>query len=1619
MPLSAFPAPPPLASSSVSGLVGTGTQTFAGDKTFNGLVSLVQVLHLAKIITGSLPAAASHEGAIVYDDTTNTVKFSDGSTWTALGGGGGGSITGSGVAGQVTFWNGASSIAGDTLFIWDAVNNRLAIGIATATEALHVVGNIRLSGALMPNNLPGTAGQVLTSAGAGAAATWTTPTTGTVTGTGSAGAIPYWTGATTLSEDPTVFFWDATNNRLGIGNAAPSEALHVTGNVRFSGALLPNNTAGTSGQVLTSAGAGVVPTWTTPTTGTLTGTGSSGALAFWTGATTLSEDPTQLFWDNTNNRLGIGTASPSESLQVVGNVRFSGALLPNNTAGTSGQVLTSAGAGVVPTWTSVGTVTGTGSSGAVAFWTGTNTLSEDPTQLFWDNTNNRLGIGIAVPTAGLHIVNGAPTRLYVDVNSNNVINAIQLGQPVTATYGDPTNNGFINVYALNPDIAGSGFAVRSLTNSLANSSQSQAAIYGEGMANLAVSYDYVAGISAYAEAINSGALNWIAGMETNANYAGSGTVQRVVGLRVRDMGRASGTVVNAAGIWIEQQDAVATNTYALKYDHSSAPFAIKDNGRVGIGVAAPSEMLQVVGNVRFSGSLLPNNLAGTSGQVLTSAGAGVAPTWTTPGTGTVTGTGTSTRVAIWTGTSSIGDDAGFIYSGGRLGIGAAPGNGDVHVKKTLNGQASVYIENPSTGTNAEATLQLLNSTGALNARLLSSGWTPQFGVESANQFFLRTDSAITNGILITTGGARPLKLGTSDTVRLSFDGSTGLATFTAGVTIPATTTITGSSSNFQVNTNAIFVDASNKRVGIGKTPGAYALDVVGIGEFTNGLDLLSTTTDNAVIKFQNTNAAAALNGLTFFDAGTVQRGMLGYGNSGGGAPFANNIYVRMFSGSPPDFSIISGTTETARFKATGDFYVDTNVLYVDSVNNRVGINNGSPTVPLDVTGAGVFSGTVTGATPSLGTHLATKAYVDAAITGLDVKQSVRAATTANITLSGAQTIDGVSVIAGDRVLVKNQSTGANNGIYDAASGAWTRSADADNSVAGEVTSGMFAFVTEGTVNGDTGWTLTTNDPITLGTTALVFAQFTGGAGTSAAGGTGAVQFASGSSFAADAANFFWDDTNNRLGIGNNAPSEALHVTGNVRFSGALMPNNTAGTSGQVLTSAGAGTVPTWTTPGTGTVTGTGVATKLAFWTGTSAIDDAAGLFWDSATGRLGIGAAPVGEQVEITNTDLANTTSLYAHHDIAGGSGLAGQDVMGILTTTITEITGTESVGTNVGLEAYSEVNGASSGNVSEIIGARAKAAFSGAGNVSTLASLHVDTINLTNGTATKLAGINIDPQPDTATNSFALVYNHSTQPFAVRADGRVGIGTSTPTFGLMEIAFTGGSGDSGLYVHSTVPGGSGLTASNALYGETIHEITGTEAITNGIAGISSYAEVTGSSTGNTNYIAGLEANAAFTGNGHCDVLIGLQVYDLTHTGVGTVDLLCGINISAQTNPAVESYAIRYPHGTSPWWVTGSGDMFTSGRRKRLHPVTADITLDDRYHKLLIDASGGNITITLPPAASQGREYVFKRVDASANTVTVLPDGSDVIEGAASTLIIGQWATLTITADGGIQWLKF
>lgn len=116
-----------------------------------------------------------------------------------------------------------------------------------------------------------------------------------------------------------------------------------------------------------------------------------------------------------------------------------------------------------------------------------------------------------------------------------------------------------------------------------------------------------------------------------------------------------------------------------------------------------------------------------------------------------------------------------------------------------------------------------------------------------------------------------------------------------------------------------------------------------------------------------------------------------------------------------------------------------------------------------------------------------KTEIDTFIQGFKPKTEVKLATTVNITLSGAQTIDGISAIVGDRVLVKNQTTQSENGIYVVSATTWTRATDSDSAL--ELT-GSYCFVSQGSTQSDTGWYMN-SDSVVLGTTSIVWIQFTG------------------------------------------------------------------------------------------------------------------------------------------------------------------------------------------------------------------------------------------------------------------------------------------------------------------------------------------------------------------------------------------------------------------------------------------------------------------------------------------------------------------------------------------------
>lgn len=231
--------------------------------------------------------------------------------------------------------------------------------------------------------------------------------------------------------------------------------------------------------------------------------------------------------------------------------------------------------------------------------------------------------------------------------------------------------------------------------------------------------------------------------------------------------------------------------------------------------------------------------------------------------------------------------------------------------------------------------------------------------------------------------------------------------------------------------------------------------------------------------FSVTGAATLSSTLGVTGAITATGGLVGNITSSGTSTF-NNVTITgtldMDAGSSA--TIINLPTPVNSGDAANKGYVDTQTA------TRLALSGGT------MTGAIAMStNKITGlGTPSADADAATKAYVDSVAQGLDAKASCRVATTTSITLSGTQTIDGVAVIVGDRVLVKDQGTSSQNGIYVVAAGAWTRSTDADTW--NELVH-AFTFIEEGSVNASNGFICTVQAGGTLGSTAVTFVQFSG------------------------------------------------------------------------------------------------------------------------------------------------------------------------------------------------------------------------------------------------------------------------------------------------------------------------------------------------------------------------------------------------------------------------------------------------------------------------------------------------------------------------------------------------
>ena len=315
---------------------------------------------------------------------------------------------------------------------------------------------------------------------------------------------------------------------------------------------------------------------------------------------------------------------------------------------------------------------------------------------------------------------------------------------------------------------------------------------------------------------------------------------------------------------------------------------------------------------------------------------------------------------------------------------------------------------------------------------------------------------------------------------------------TGGLVVPVGTTGQRGSStngNFRYNSTTGTFEGYANNVWGAITTGSGVTSVA--QSFTGGLIAVSgspiTSTGTLALTVAGTSG-----GVPYFSSGTTW--------ASSGALTANAIVLGGGAGAAPAPLASLGTTTTVLHGNAAGAPTFGAVSLTADVSGTLPIANGGTGATTsagaafalkgantDLTSVALTTGTVS-TTPSGSTDIANKSYVDTVAQGLDTKASCVAATTVGITLSAPQTIDGIALIAGDRCLVKNQSTTANNGIYLVAAGSWTRALDMDTWA--EVP-GAYVFIETGTTQADTGWVCTSNAGGTIGVTAITWAQFSG------------------------------------------------------------------------------------------------------------------------------------------------------------------------------------------------------------------------------------------------------------------------------------------------------------------------------------------------------------------------------------------------------------------------------------------------------------------------------------------------------------------------------------------------
>ena len=741
--------------------------------------------------------------------------------------------------------------------------------------------------------------------------------------------------------------------------------------------------------------------------------------------------------------------------------------------------------------------------------------------------------------------------------------------------------------------------------------------------------------------------------------------------------------------------------------------------------------------------------------------------WSTLSTG---GTAVSTFNGGTTGLTPNSATSGAITLGGTLAVGnggtglsSTPANGALDIgngtgftRTTLTAGTAISVTNAAgsitianTGVTAIAgtagNVTLSGATGSVTVNLATAGTAGTYGAVTTDAF-----GRVTSGNIITpvTNGGTGLATATANGVVFG-NGTSAMGVTAAGT---ASQVLTGSAgapvwSNTPTLTGTNFTGIPNTALTNSSitVTGGTGLGVSGSPVALGGTVTLSNTGVTSNVAGTNITVSAATGAVTI------------------GLVAAPTITGTNITGIPN-----AGLTNSS--------------VTIGSTNIALGATS---TTLAGLTGITFTSGTATGlATPTAASDAATKSYVDSAVQGLSWKQAVKAATTANITLSGTQTVDGIALVAADRVLVKNQTTTSTNGIYVVAAGAWSRSTDADT--ASEL-DGSAVYVQQGTVNADTGWTETATIT-TIGTDPVVYAQFSGSGSYSAGTGLSLI----GNTFA---------NTGVLSVTTNTGLSTNVAATGAVTITNTGVTSNVAGTGISVSGATGAVTI-----------TNTGV-TAIAGTAGNITASGATG----SVTLNLAT-AGTAGTYGSVTTDTFGRVTAGTVIAAVAnGGTGAATLTANGVLLgngtsavgATTVGATGTILAGNTAAAPTFQALSGLAVTSLSGTANQVTVSAATGASTLSIPATFIAPGSIASTSTVTAATGLTVTSGGALVTAGGVTVSTLTANSFLYSGTAGLLSTTTAPTNGQLLIGSTGAApvagtiGVSGTSIYVTTGAGS------------------------------------------------------------------------------------------------------------------------------------------------------------------------------------------------------------------------